>query len=239
MALATVALRVAWAPECQYSTLVITLLPSILAADFTALGDDLRQAAASGATVFHLDCMDAHFVPNLSFGPMVVEAVRRVLPDATLDVHLMMSDPEAYLNDFRQAGSDLIYIHVEAIGPRRISEAIANVRATGAQVGLAFNPDVDPMMWLEALATVDAAMLMTVYPGFGGQRFIPAVLPRLQALHAALPDLPLQVDGGINRETIPHVVAAGATRLVCGSAYFGLDAEARAALQRWAEAGSY
>ena len=216
---------------------MITLLPSILAADFTALGDDLRLSWDCGARVFHLDCMDAHFVPNLSFGPMVVDAVRKVLPDGRLDVHLMMTDPEAYLDDFRSAGADLIYIHVEAIGPRRIAEAIANVRATGADVGLAFNPDVDPLMWLPALEQVDAAMLMTVYPGFGGQKFIPAVLPRVQALHEALPQLSLQVDGGVNRETIPQVIAAGATRLVCGSAYFGLVGDERAALQQWAESG--
>ena len=151
----------------------------MLSADFSKLAEEIASCEAAGAEMIHLDVMDGHFVPNLTFGPFIVEAIRRCT-DRYLDVHLMMSDPEPYLQAFRDAGSDSIYIHVEAIGPRRIDEAIANVRATGADVGLAFNPDTDPMMWLPALKQVDMAMIMTVYPGFGGQAFIEATRPRIE-----------------------------------------------------------
>ena len=145
----------------------------------------------------------------------------------------MMSDPLPYVQAFRDAGADSIYVHVEAIGPRNVAAAIAEVRATGADVGLAFNPDTDPMMWLDAIDLVDVVMMMTVYPGFGGQAFIEAVWPRIRALHAARPELPIQVDGGVNRDTIAKVTADGASRLVCGSAFFG-DPD-RAAFTAWAQ----
>jgi ribulose-phosphate 3-epimerase len=177
--------------------------------------------------------MDGHFVPNLTIGPFIVEAIRRCtrLP---LDVHLMLADPLRYVGDFRDAGADRLYIHVEAIGPRSMPDAIAAVRATGAEVGLALNPDTDPELWFPHLAAIDVVMFMTVYPGFGGQSFIPQVRPRIRATRAAFPDLPIQVDGGINRETIPAVIADGADRLVMGSAFFG-DADP-AGILRWAEA---
>ena len=176
--------------------------------------------------------MDGHFVPNLTIGPLMVEAMRRST-DLVLDVHLMMTNPLEYLGAFRDAGADVIYVHVEAIGPRTIMAAIEQVRATGAQVGLAFNPDTDPAMWHEAIAAVDIVMLMTVYPGFGGQSFIPAVRPRLRALRDAFPELPLQVDGGINRETVGLVTDDGADRLVCGNAFFKDPDPAE--FLRWAE----
>lgn len=211
----------------------ITVLPSLLSADFAHLAAELQRCATAGARLLHVDVMDGHFVPNLTIGPFIVAAMRRntALP---LDVHLMMTDPLRYIDDFRKAGADTLTIHVEAIGPRRMDQAIAQVRATGAKVGLAFNPDTDPRLWFKYLAQVDLAMFMTVYPGFGGQAFIPETRDFIRATRAAFPRLVIQVDGGINRETIPLVTADGADRLVCGNAFFA-DPDP-AAFLRWAEA---
>lgn len=214
----------------------IVLLPSLLSCDFARLGEELAACKVAGAQQVHVDVMDAHFVPNLTLGPLFVEAMRRST-DLVLDVHLMMTDPLRYAQAFRDAGADAITVHVEAVGPRSIDATIATLRGTGAQVGLAFNPDTDPALWWSALAQVDQVMLMTVYPGFGGQAFIPEVRPRIRAVRERFPELPIQVDGGIDRATIPLVVADGATRLVCGSAYFK-DAQP-AAFIRWAESGNY
>jgi len=213
--------------------LELKVLPSLLSADFARLADECARCAAAGARTLHLDVMDAHFVPNLTIGPIVVEAIRRVTA-LELDVHLMMSDPLRYIGDFRAAGADAITIHVEAVGPRRMTEAIAAVRATGAKVGLAFNPDTDPRLWFKHFASVDLVMFMTVYPGFGGQSFIPEVRDFIRATRASFPNLDIQVDGGINRQTVPLVVADGANRLVCGNAFFK-DADP-ASFLRWAEA---
>lgn len=211
----------------------VIVLPSLLSADFAHLADELKRCEAAGAKVLHLDVMDAHFVPNLSFGPFIVEAIRRCTT-LHLDVHLMMTDPLRYIDDFRSAGSDALTIHVEAIGPRTMTEAIGRVRDTGAEVGLAFNPDTDPELWFKHFPNVDLVMFMTVYPGFGGQSFIPQVRKAIRATRAAFPQLPIQVDGGINHDTVPLVVADGATRLVCGNAFF--KAPNPAEFLRWAEA---
>jgi ribulose-phosphate 3-epimerase len=210
----------------------ITVLPSLLSCDFARLADELAACAAAGARELHVDVMDGHFVPNLTIGPLLVEAMRRHTK-LVLDVHLMMTRPLEWLKAFREAGADRIYVHVEAVGQRGALPALAAIRATGAEAGLALNPDTDPELWLEPLRRADCAMLMTVYPGFGGQAFIPQVRPRLRALRAACPDLPIQVDGGINRDTAPLVVADGATRLVCGNAFFK-DQDPRGFLA-WAE----
>ncbi len=202
-----------------FKPLPVKVLPSLLSADFAHLADELQRCAAAGATMLHVDVMDAHFVPNLTIGPFIVEAMRRAT-DLHLDVHLMMTDPLRYIDDFRKAGADAITLHVEAIGPRHMTEAIGAVRDTGAQVGLAFNPDTDPELWFKHFANIDLVMFMTVYPGFGGQAFIPQVRKAIRATRAAFPDLPIQVDGGINRETVPLVIADGANRLVCGNAFF-------------------
>lgn len=210
----------------------VTVLPSLLSADFTRLADELAACKAAGARLLHVDVMDAHFVPNLTLGPFIVEAMRRAT-DLHLDVHLMMTDPQKYVADFRKAGADAITIHVEAVGQRKLAEAIAQVKATGARVGLALNPDTDPELWFWAFEQVDLVMFMTVYPGFGGQAFIPQVRPRIRATRARFPALDLQVDGGIARDTIPLVLADGANRLVCGNAYFK-DRD-RAGFIKWAE----
>lgn len=208
------------------------VLPSLLSADFAHLADELARCAADGARAVHVDVMDAHFVPNLTIGPVVIEALRRNT-GLSLDVHLMMSDPLRYAADYRQAGADEITIHVEAVGQRRIERAISDLRALGCSVGLAFNPDTDPRLWFKWFHLVDLVMFMTVYPGFGGQAFIPEVRDFIRDTRAAFPLLPIQVDGGINRTTVPLVCADGATRLVCGNAYFK-DADP-AGFLRWAE----
>lgn len=197
----------------------VLVLPSLLSADFGRLADQLAWCRSQGAQRLHVDIMDGHFVPNLTIGPFIVEFIRRAT-DLHLDVHLMLSRPLDFVTAFRSAGADAISIHAEAVGPRTILEALASVRATGARVGLAFNPDTDAALWHTALAQVDLAMYMTVYPGYGGQRFIEAVRPRIRALRAAFPSLDLQVDGGINRETVPLVTADGANLLVAGNGFF-------------------
>jgi ribulose-phosphate 3-epimerase len=210
----------------------VHVLPSLLSADFTRLGAEVSACAAAGARMLHVDVMDGHFVPNITVGPFIVAHLRRAT-SLHLDVHLMITDAQKYIGDFRDAGADAITIHVEAVGQRQLAQAIAQVRASGAAVGLAFNPDTDPELWLWALPQVDLVMFMTVYPGFGGQAFIPSVRPRIRVVRKAFPLLPIQVDGGINRETIPLVTADGADRLVCGNAYF-TDADP-AGFLRWAE----
>lgn len=197
----------------------IRVLPSLLSADFSKLAEELAACEAAGARSLHVDVMDGHFVPNLTLGPFIMEAMRKH-SSAWLDVHLMMTNPLDYVQAFRDAGSDAITIHVEAVGPRQMDAAIEQVRATGARVGLAFNPDTDPSLWFKFMDRVDLVMFMTVYPGFGGQSFIPEVRPFIRKTRAAFPDLDIQVDGGINRETIPLVIEDGANHLVCGSAYF-------------------
>ncbi len=208
------------------------VLPSLLSADFARLADELARCAACGATAVHVDVMDAHFVPNLTLGPPIISSLRKAT-GLHLDVHLMMSDPMRYAEDFRKAGSDAITIHVEAVGQRRMEAAIAGLRALGCRVGLAFNPDTDPRLWFHWFDRVDQVMFMTVYPGFGGQAFIPEVRDFVRATRARFPTLPIQVDGGINRESIPQIVADGADRLVCGNAFFN-DPDP-AGFLRWAE----
>jgi len=210
----------------------IRLLPSLLSADFARLAEELAACKQAGASMLHVDVMDGHFVPNLTFGPFIVEAMRRST-DLFLDVHLMMTDPQKYIEAFRKAGSDAITVHVEAVGQRQLEQVINQIRASGAQVGLALNPDTDPELWFWAFAKVDLVMFMTVYPGFGGQAFIPQVRPRIRATRAAFPKLDIQVDGGVARDTIPLVIADGANRLVCGSAYF--NDKDKAGFIRWAE----
>lgn len=210
----------------------VRLLPSLLACDFTRLAEQLAFARDCGARALHVDVMDGHFVPNLTWGPPLVAAMRRC-SDLELDVHLMVSNPLAHLSAYREAGADQISIHVEAVGPRDIERAVDQLHATGARAGLAFNPDTDPMLWKRPLARVDFAMVMTVFPGFGGQDFISATRPRIRALREAFPRLAIQVDGGINRHSIPDVVSDGADQLVAGSAFFGDPDPAR--FLAWAE----
>jgi ribulose-phosphate 3-epimerase len=192
--------------------------PSLLSADFANLEREIRALEAAGARLLHLDIMDGHFVPNLSFGIPIVQAVRRTtrLP---LDVHLMISEPGRYIERFRKAGADLMTVHIEAVHQRRL--LLQQIRALGAGVGLSLNPPT-PVEDIELyLDECDVVLVMSVMPGFGGQEFEPVALEKLRRLRdAARPELLLSVDGGINAETIGPCAEAGADLFITGSALF-------------------
>lgn len=201
---------------------MIKLALSILSADFTALGDQIRQAEAAGADYIHMDVMDGHFVPNLTIGPMVVEAARRAtaLP---LDVHLMVEDADSMLQDFVEAGATIVTVHQEAC--RHLQRTLAEIRSLGARAGVALNP-ATPVSTLEHVASdMDLLLIMTVNPGFGGQKLIPACIPKVRAARQALArwgsTAEVEVDGGINPSTVGPLLAAGAEVIVAGSAIFG------------------
>lgn len=199
----------------------IQIAPSVLAADFARLGDQIAEAEAARADLIHVDVMDGRFVPNLSLGPAVVEALRRVtrLP---LDVHLMILEPERYVADFASAGANHLLVHPEATP--NIHRALQLIREHGLKAGLVLNPGTPLTYFENLLPELDQALLMTVNPGFGGQTLIPSSLGRLERLRAlrdALnPACPIEVDGGINLETAPELVRRGADILVAGSAVF-------------------
>ena len=205
---------------------------SILNADFSALGDDVERAEAAGVDSIHLDVMDGHFVDNLTFGPVVVEALRphSVLPFHT---HLMISAPLQYVERFSRAGSDLIVFHVEA--DDEAGRVIGAIRHAGRQAGIAINPETPGQAVLPFLDAVDLLLVMTVHPGFGGQAFIREVLPKLAWLRDEADrrglSLPIAVDGGVNLETIGAAHAAGGDVLVTGSALYVMPDELRPAVE--------
>jgi ribulose-phosphate 3-epimerase len=199
----------------------LRIAPSILASDFARLGEEVRAVEAAGADIVHVDVMDGRFVPNITFGPAVVAAVRRStkLP---VDVHLMIVEPERYVGDFARAGADRISVHLEATP--HLHRVVEQIRELGKKAAVAVNPH-SPLEGLEVvLPELDMVLLMTVNPGFGGQKFIEAVVPKIRALRAEIDrrglDLDIQVDGGIDAETAPVVTSAGATVLVAGSSVF-------------------
>jgi ribulose-phosphate 3-epimerase len=200
----------------------VTIAPSILAADFTRLGEEVREVEAAGADWIHVDVMDGHFVPNITMGPVVVAALRRAtgLP---LDVHLMIEQPERYLEAFAQAGADHLIVHVE--NAPHLHRTLQQIRALGPRAGVAINPATPLGALDEVLGLVDHVLVMTVNPGFGGQAFIPSSPRRVRALAerltAAGSKARIAVDGGIDPQTAPQIVAAGARVLVAGSAIFG------------------
>ncbi len=183
------------------------------------MAQEVADVEAGGADVLHVDVMDGHFVPNITIGPVVVKWLRKVA-QTPLDVHLMISDPLSYVDPFLAAGSDLISFHVEATNDPR--QVIDKIRAGGAEVGLAISPDTPADEALPLLDQVDMALVMTVYPGFGGQKFIQPMLDKIRQIRkAAGPDYPIEVDGGIDPETIGAAREAGANIFVAGTAVFG------------------
>lgn len=196
----------------------IQILPSLLAADFGILGAEISRVAKSGAEALHIDVMDAHFVPNLSFGPDVVALARRVEPDLYRNVHLMMTRPDLYLEPFAKAGAQTIQIHVEA--DCDIHHELARIRAMGIRPGLVLNPETPVELVLPYLKACDELLVMTVHPGYGGQKFISECLPKITAVRKRMPRLDVMVDGGVNAETAVLAAQAGANQFVAGSYLF-------------------
>jgi ribulose-phosphate 3-epimerase len=199
--------------------------PSLLSCDFGELREEIRRVEQAGAHVLHLDIMDGHFVPNLSIGVPVVEAVRRST-DLPLDVHLMISEPARYVRRFREAGADLLTVHIEVLSdPRPLLE---DIRALGAGVGISLNPPTPIESLSSCLDLCDLVLVMSVMPGFGGQAFDPVALDKLRRLRSSVgPKVLLSVDGGVNLDTVAACSEAGADMLVAGSALFSQDDYAR------------
>jgi len=200
---------------------MIGIVPSILSADFTRLGEQVREAEAAGAQRIQIDVMDGHFVPNITMGPLIVEAVRRCtrLP---LEAHLMISNPEQYIEDFAQAGADVIIVHQEA--SPHLHRLVQHIRTAGKMAAVALTPSTPVLMLEDILSLLDMVLIMTVNPGFGGQDFIPETLPKIRRLRQMITERHLrcdiEVDGGIHEGTVPLVVQAGANLLVAGSAVY-------------------
>jgi ribulose-phosphate 3-epimerase len=209
------------------------IAPSILSADFSHLAAEVREVMNAGARVIHCDVMDGHFVPPITFGPMVVAALRDALPDyAYLDVHLMIESPEKHVGEFAKAGADGITIHAEATP--HIDYTLSAIREAGCRAGLVVCPATPPDYFAEA--EVDLALIMTVNPGWGGQSFLRNQLDKVRRVRAMLGDrIPIEVDGGVNAQTAVDCAEAGATWFVAGSAIFGSDDPA-AAFREIAEA---
>jgi ribulose-phosphate 3-epimerase len=195
----------------------IRIAPSILSADFTRLGEQVREAEAAGGTLIHIDVMDGRFVPNITMGPLVVEAVRRVttLP---LDVHLMIVEPDHLLAEFARAGASILTVHWEACP--NLHRTLQTIRELGCRAGVALNPHTPASFLSEIIHIVDVINVMTVNPGFGGQEFLRETLPKIRQLRSMAGEKDIEVDGGINQDTVGLVVEAGANVLIAGSSIF-------------------
>jgi ribulose-phosphate 3-epimerase len=217
----------------RYMSNIIKIAPSILSADFAQLGKQVGEAEQAGADRIHVDVMDGHFVPNISMGVPIVESLRRVthLP---LEIHLMISDPDFFLDEFAEAGSDSFLVHWE--GNNNLHRTVQRVKALGKRVGVAINPATPATVLEEILQDVNQVLVMTVNPGFGHQRFIHTTLPKIRRVRRMIDEITpvcdLEVDGGIDATTAPLAVDAGANVLVAGSAVFGESEGVLAAMKR-------
>jgi len=211
----------------------VKLAPSILAADFARLGEQVAEAEQAGADRIHIDVMDGHFVPNLSMGAPIVASLRRVthLP---LETHLMIADPDLFLEEFVDAGSDSFLVHWE--GNANLHRTVQRIKALGKRAGVAINPATPAAVLEEILQDVEQVVIMTVNPGFGHQHFLPTTLPKIRRVRQMMdqikPGYDLEVDGGIDAESAPLAVAAGANVLVAGTAIFGESDDTAAAMDR-------
>ena len=201
---------------------MVKIAPSILSADFSRLGDEIRAIEAGGADYVHIDVMAGHFVPNITIGPLLVDAVRKVT-SLPLDVHLMIENPDLYIPEFAKAGADIITVHQEAVS--HLHRTVQLIRSLGKKAGVSINP-ATPVSTLEViLDELDLVLVMSVNPGFGGQSFIPSCLPKIEALRREIERrglaVELEVDGGVKIDNIRQIVSAGADVLVAGSAVFG------------------
>jgi ribulose-phosphate 3-epimerase len=208
---------------------MVKIAPSILSADFAKLGSEIVEVEKGGADYIHVDVMDGHFVPNITIGPLIVEAIRPItkLP---LDVHLMIENPDQYIEAFAKAGADIITVHVEAC--RHLHRTIQLIKSFGVKAGVVLNPATPVDTIQHIIADVEMVLLMSVNPGFGGQKFIPEVLPKIKAVKEMAEnkglDIEIEIDGGVNPETAQHCIEAGATVLVAGSAIYNQEDYAKA-----------
>ena len=196
----------------------IEILPSLLAADYAKLGEDILRAEASGAEALHLDIMDPTFVPNMSFGPDIVALARRVAPNFYRNVHLMMNRPDLYLEPFAKAGAQTIQVHIEA--DCDLHTTLRRIREMGIKAAIVLNPETPVEILYPYLDEIDEALVMTVHPGYGGQKFIAECLPKVTWLRSRCPKLDIMVDGGVNGETAVLAAKAGANQFVAGSYLF-------------------
>ncbi|KAA9026451.1 ribulose-phosphate 3-epimerase [Niallia endozanthoxylica] len=200
---------------------MIKIAPSILSADFSKLGEEIKDVEKGGADYIHVDVMDGHFVPNITIGPLIVESIRPItkLP---LDVHLMIENPDQYIEAFAKAGADYITVHVEAC--RHMHRTIQLIKSFGVKAGVVLNPATPVQMIDHIIDDLDMVLLMSVNPGFGGQKFIPSVLTKIKQVKELVVqkglNVEIEVDGGVNKETAPLCIQAGATVLVAGSAVY-------------------
>ncbi|MEO2075002.1 MAG: ribulose-phosphate 3-epimerase [Bacillus sp. (in: firmicutes)] len=200
---------------------MVKIAPSILSADFSKLGEEVKAVDQGGADYIHIDVMDGHFVPNITIGPLIVEAVRPVtkLP---LDVHLMIENPDQYIEAFAKAGADYITVHVEAC--RHLHRTIQSIKSFGIKAGVVLNPATPVETIQHIIGDIDMVLLMSVNPGFGGQKFIPEVLPKIRKVKELAEqkgaEIEIEIDGGVNPETAKDCIEAGATVLVAGSAVY-------------------